>query len=128
MSAEDSIPTRLKAGLPGLGEASETDIQRRAEELARSDGRDSFTDADLTRAAAELSGANSAPDAPEATDVALGEMTTWDDPVDQAGHQVSAVPLEDEVSAAELLVQDGLEEADHSTRNAAAEEAEDTGS
>lgn len=128
MSADDSIPTRLKAAQPGLGEAAEIDVQRRAEELARSDGRDAVTDADLTRAAAELSGASTAPDAPEATDPALGEMTAWDDPIDQAGRRVPAVPLEDEVSAAEQLVQDGLEEADHSTRNAAAEEADDAGS
>ena len=123
MDAELPIPDRLEAGSPGLGEASEAEIEQRAIELATADGRDAFTDADLARAAAELAGG--APDTlvPEADAPIVEELESWDEPVEQHGRHVERTELEDEASVAEQLMEDGLEEADHSQRVAAAEEA-----
>ena len=53
----------------------------------------------------------------------MEELESWDEPVDQHGRQVDRTELEDEASVAEQLMEDGLEEADHSQRVAAAEEA-----
>ena len=85
MDAELPIPDRLKAGSPGLGEASEAEIEQRAIELATADGRDAFTDADLARAAAELAGG--APDTlvPEADAPIVEELESWDEPVELHG-------------------------------------------
>src|SRR5688572_15284468 len=123
MDPEVPIPDRLKAGTPGLGEASEAEIEQRAIELATADGRDAFTDADLARAAAELAGG--APDTlvPEADAAVVEELEAWDEPVDQHGRQAERIELEDESSVVEQLMEDGLDEADHSQRVAAAEEA-----
>jgi len=123
MNSDHPLPDRLKAASPGLGEASGTDIERRATELAQIDGRDAFTDADLARAAEELGGSGPAALAPEVLTPEIAELTAWDDPVGQDGHHREKVPLEDENSVAERLVQDGLAEADHDRRVTAAEEA-----
>ena len=115
------LPTRLKAGSPGLGQASQTEVESRAEELAASDGRDAFTDADLAAAAIELGGGATTPVAPEAN-FALEQMTAWDDPPEQAGHRVERAPLEGEDNIGERLIEDGLAEADHAIRVSAADE------
>ena len=117
MNQNSILPTRLKAAAPGLGQASQTEIELRAVELAVSDGRHTFTDADLNRAAAELAGGG----ATEA-DPALGEMTSWDDPPEQSGHRVASTPSDDASNIAERLIQNGLDEADHDIRVAAADE------
>lgn len=119
MKPDAPLPDRLKAGSPALGEAANTDIERRAAELAHCDGRASFTDADLSRAAAELAAASAPPPAPEAADPSLAQVTAWDDPVGQAGHRIVRAQPEDEASIDERLVLDGLEEADHDIRTAA---------
>ncbi len=123
MNPDPALPVRLKAASPELGQASQAEIERRATELALSDGRDAFTDADLARAAEELAGGSTPTVAPEA-DPATEEITAWDEPPAQSGHRVPTVPLEDETSVAEQLVQDGIEEAEHDVRVAAAEDDE----
>ncbi len=120
MDEKPVLPTRLKAGSPGLGEPSTTEIERRALELARSDGRSTFNDADLAHAEAELAG-----DKPLAKErEAVDQVTPWDNPPGEAGRHVKPVPLEDEGNTAEELIQDGIEEADHDTRVAAEDENE----
>lgn len=121
MNPEHALPIRLKAGSPGLGEASQIDVERRAAELARSDGRDNFTTADLARAADELAGGSVGPIAPE-IDPILEKVTGWDDPPGESGRRVEPVPLEDEGRIDERLIQEGIQEADHDIRVAAAEE------
>ena len=118
MNPDPILPTRLRAGSPGLGQACQADIERRAAELARSDGRNSFTDADLTLAAKELAGGENAP-AAQSSDPGIDQVTAWDDPPDQAGRRVAPAAQEDERNIAEHLIQDGLEEADHDIRVAA---------
>ena len=123
MNSDHPLTDRLKAASPGLGEASAMDIERRATDLAQIDGRESFSDADLARAAAELGGSDATPLAPEAVVPAIEQLTAWDDPVGQDGHRTDRAPLEDERSIAERLVEDGIDEADHDRRVTAAEEA-----
>ncbi len=118
----DAIPTRLKASAHGLGEASETEIEQRARELARCDGRPVFTAADLLAARAELGGGTLHVVAPE---VALGQqgLMLWDGPVGEAGEQVLRASEDDEVNIGEQLVQAGMAEAEHDQRVQAAETA-----
>ena len=114
------LPTRLKAGLPGLGQASQTDIEIRAAELAHSDGRPKATASDLEQAEAELAGgATSAKAQGGQSDVI--DLTAWDDPLDQSGHRVAGSENEDDRSIGEQLIEDGVEEADHDIRTAATE-------
>lgn len=122
MNPEPALPARLKPAVAGLGQANQIDIERRAVELALSDGRDSFTDQDLARAAHELAGGINVSGAPE-VDSATEEIETWDEPPMQSGHRVPPVALEDENGAAEQLVTNGMEEADHDVRVAAARDA-----
>jgi len=122
MITDTILPTRLKAGSPGLGHASQVEVERRAKELALTDGRETYTDADLAVAAAELAGGGTSTEAPEA-DAELEEVTAWDEPPTQTGHLVAPIPLEDEAAIAEQLVEDGLDEADHDIRVAAAGQA-----
>ncbi len=118
MNTETLLPTRLKAGSPGLGHASQVEIERRAAELALIDGRSIVSDADMALAAAELAGGGTTAEAPEA-DADLEQVTAWDEPPMQTGHLVAVPPLEDESNISEQLIDDGLEEADHDTRVAA---------
>ena len=123
MNPDSPLPDRLKAGSPELGEASGTDVERRAEELAQIDGREFFTDADLVRAAAELGGGSSEPLPPEAVAPAIEILTAWDDPIGQDGHRAERALPEDDSSIAERLIRDGIDEADHDRRVSAAEES-----
>ncbi|MGV3662293.1 MAG: hypothetical protein ACO1TE_19060 [Prosthecobacter sp.] len=118
MNTDTLLPTRLKAASPGLGHASQVEVERRAAELALIDGRNTVSDADLALAAAELAGGGTTAEAPEA-DAELEQVTTWDEPPTQTGHLVAVPPLEDENNISEQLIDDGLEEADHDTRVAA---------
>jgi hypothetical protein len=114
------LPTRLKAGSPGLGQANQNDIESRAAELAHSDGRTKATAADLDQAGDELAGGASGTKGRDGQ-TAVNELTAWDDPPDQSGHRVEVVTNEDERTIAEQLIQDGVEEADHDIRAAASE-------
>lgn len=125
MSPDPSIPDRLKAGSPGLGAPDSNEIERRAVELAMIDGRQSFTDADLAQAAAELAGGTADNLSPEADAPIVEDLETWDEPVEQHGRQVEETALEDEAAIDEELIADGLDDADHSQRVAAAEESEE---
>ena len=124
MKNQSPLPNRLKAGTPGAGAPSETEIEQRAIELARCDGRDAFTDGDLERAAAELGGLAEPANAPE-SDAVAEQITEWDAPLDQSGHRVETRSLEDEATIAEQLIEDGNEEADHDLRVAAEEDRGD---
>lgn len=119
---ESPLPERLRAGSPGLGAASAAEIEIRAGELARSDGRSAFTEADLDRAARELAGSPGSLPPPELTNPMVEQLTTWDEPLDAEGHRVHENRLDDETSVAEQLIEEGMREADHDSRVAAAEE------
>ncbi|WP_395744797.1 hypothetical protein [Prosthecobacter sp.] len=122
MSASTLLPTRLRATAPGLGQASQLEVEERAAELALSDGREKVSDADLAQAAAELAGGGTTVEAPE-EDAAFTPLTLRDHPSVQTGHLVITASSEDEEHViAEQLIGNGLEEADHDLRVAAEKE------
>jgi len=49
------------------------------------------------------------------------ELTAWDEPPDSTGTSAHRTPMEDEVPAAEQLIEEGLEEADREQRLAASD-------
>jgi hypothetical protein len=110
MKSKSELPGRLKATASGLGEASQTDIDRRAAELAQIDGRSVFTDEDLARAEAELGArANGA------------EEATWDEAAEDVGKRTRPVRLENDSNLGEQLTQQGMADADHDQRLAASD-------
>lgn len=50
------------------------------------------------------------------------QVSRWDEPMGEPGHRASRTPLEDEASAAELLVGHGVDEADEELRDLDEEE------
>lgn len=114
---------RIQIHGAGVGEISEADIATRAQELARMDGRHSATAADRMRARDELIHAGPPP-APEA-DETVEPVRLWSEAVGSTGHQAPRVMPEDEISPVELLVNEGLEEAERDQRLSASENQED---
>lgn len=112
MKSTSELPGRLNATASGLGDASQTDIDRRAAELAQIDGRDAFTDEDLARAEAELGARTND-----------GEDGTWDEAADDVGKRIRRARLENNSNLGEQLTQQGMADADHDQRLAAADEA-----
>ncbi len=78
------------------------------------DGRPAASAADLIRARDEINSPVT-PDAPE-VDATTARLQEWDESPESSGHMVPRIPPEDEVSATELLIEEGLEEADHDQR------------
>jgi hypothetical protein len=109
MKAHRDLPDRLKAAGRGLGEASQTDIERRAAELAQIDGRNASTDQDLARAAAELS--------PTSNDGGHGHEAVGDQ-----GKRTERARLENDSNLGEQLTEQGVAEADHDQRLASTED------
>ncbi len=122
--SDAALPNRLRAGSKGLGAPSVSEIEIRALELAKSDGRSLATEADFDRATAELSGYSGSLPVPELINPAVERLTTWDEPADAPGIRTRDNQMEDEVNVAEQLIEEGMREADHDSRVAAAEEAE----
>ena len=117
MKPHPIIPTRLKAASPGLGYPSQVEIDARAAEIALSDGRTQFTEADTDRAISELSGGRPDPTAPEA-DPTLEEFAS-EDALEPAEPPLEPPPQAEDPNLAEILIEEGLQEADHDTRVAA---------
>ena len=115
MSATTLLPTRLRASAPGLGQGSQIEVEERAAELAVSDGREKVSDGDLAQAAAELAGGGTTMEPPEAG-MAPRSLTVWDELPLQTGHLDHIAAPEDPECIAELLIENGLEEADHDIR------------
>jgi hypothetical protein len=105
----------------GIGEISDSDIQRRASEIAHMDGRSEAAEQDRFRAREELLHAGTPPPPPEA-DESTKPVESWGKGPASRAQRGVRTDLEDEVSAAEQLVSEGLEEADHDQRLSATEE------
>jgi hypothetical protein len=68
------------------------------------------------------------PLAPEIVDPKLAELTKWDESPDSSGHRVPPITPEDEAQDTELLVEEGLDEAEDELRDLDGEEdVEDEG-
>ena len=112
----------MEVGGAGAGELSAAGIEKRARELAHTEGRDEVSDSDRARAREELSGPVHLPTAPEAISPELEELVACDDPASSSGHKVEPVGLPSDESIGEQLVQEGLDEADHQLRVAAVDD------
>ncbi len=107
------------------GEISRKSIETRALELARIDGRDMWNKGDLQAATEELGGSWHPDTEPELVVPELAELVTWDEPVTSEGQAIPRTPLENEANVGEILIQEGLEEADHDRRVAVEEDDDD---
>jgi hypothetical protein len=113
MKIPASRPGKILQHEHGLGLAAPTDVYRRARELARIEGRRRASPTDLRRAAAELRGAGVAPTLDEDEVGRAGLSRDPSEPPSLYGRQVPDQPPEDEQSAPERLVAEGVSEADH---------------
>lgn len=125
MDPQSNPPGRIEQHNAGLGEVSAAQIEVRAGELARSDGRREPNEGDFQQARQELEGAVGPPGAPEEVQGQLEEVVAWDQPVHASGTRAPRVGLDDENTAPEQLVQEGVEEADHDRRLASADDGEE---
>jgi len=96
----------------GLGVTDDADIERRAEELARIDGH-RVNDDHRRQAAAELSGGGLPATTDEDAESVGGLSRDPSEPPSYTGRQIANQEAEEEGFAAERLVTEGVEEADH---------------
>jgi hypothetical protein len=112
---------KINLGDDGLGVASPELVEKRAGELATIDGRSEPNEVDFVSAKAELLGVGVHDLPPETGNVDTESLTGWES-LESRGSRVERVLPEDETSAAETLIEEGLEEADHDQRLNAARE------
>jgi hypothetical protein len=118
---EPAIPlAKIAVGSEGLGTVSPDLVEQRALELAKTDGRAEANEKDLAEARAELLSGEPLT-AAEVPDPAVDQITAWDDVPAETGSRAPKFGTEDEANIAQVLVEEGLEEADHDARVAAAE-------
>jgi hypothetical protein len=86
----------------------ESQIEQRAVQIARDEGREIPTSEDRTRAREELLGPNETLGDPEVTPELGREITAWDEAPESSGRVVEKVGLEDEASIGKELVEKGL--------------------
>jgi hypothetical protein len=118
-----NTPGRIQIHGAGIGELSESDLERRAQEIARMDGRNAANAVDRARAREELLHAGPPP-APEA-DETEHPVRLWSEAAGSAGHQAPRIGPEDEESPVEQLFNEGLEEAERDQRLSACEDQDD---
>ena len=111
---------KINSGLAGFGAPTVESIEERAVQLARIDGRKEANEADRTLAQAELQGAIE-PQSPEATPP-VEEIVMWDEAPGSFGTHAPQVHPDDDAQIGEVLIEEGVDEADHDSRLAAAEE------
>ena len=114
---ETSIP-RIQLHGNGIGEISDDDIRRRAEELAHLENRNTPNKADHQRALDELRQVGPPP--PPEADESHSPIRKWSDAIGSTGHQAPKVGFEDDLIT-QQLVEEGVEEADGDQRLSAAE-------
>ena len=112
---------KIVTGSAGLGTVTPGMVEERARDLARTDGRTEVNDRDRAQARQELAGPDRDATGPETGGGELENVTAWDESPADHGTKAREVLPEDEANIAEVLVQEGLEEADHSQRVAAAD-------
>jgi hypothetical protein len=96
-----------------VGVADDVALRERARELAVIAGRPAkeILDSDLEQARREMNGEEGL--VPEATPAEnLSEEDRWNPVADSSGHKVPNMPASDEQTAAESLVEEGIEEAE----------------
>lgn len=110
----DKVQPKILGGTEGLRTVTPRIIDRRAREIARSDGRVQPNDLDRTRAREELVGVTSASEGLST----VGEPDRdWYTPRGSSGEKAPTVRPEDEENMPEKLIQEGVDEADHDQRS-----------
>ncbi len=113
MKITPEISGKISNHSQGLGTVTHDSVESRAQELAVINGRvaKEFTEADWQAAKLELSGHPTGEDAAEEESVAA--VTRWDEEPGTSGHHVENANAPDEQTVAELLVHEGVDEAEH---------------
>lgn len=108
--------THIEVGGIGVGQTSEEDIERRALELALSDGRNHVNDIDLLQARREF-GALATNDPEDPSDeIPEAERSGDGFPSVDTGTRAERIELDDEANIGEALVEEGVAEAEHDSR------------
>ena len=115
MKTDETQPTtgKISRGTEGLGTVTQKMIEKRAREIARTDGRAQPNDLDRTRAREDLTGATSASEKPPTQEKPGRD---WQMPLVSTGEKAPTVRPEDDENIPEKLFQEGIEEADHDQR------------
>lgn len=113
MKIKDNIGSRVSKGLEGVGEISLEMVEERAKEIAvlKSRSAEDYTDEDWLLAKIEL--LNPQWDSALQEEKVLEKMETWDQSPVESGAEVDVKPLEDETLNVEMLVEEGVREAEH---------------
>ena len=104
---------KILRGTEGLGTVTQQMIEKRARDIARSDGRTQSNDLDRARAREELTGATSGSEKPPTQE---DSGRDWQMPLVSTGEKAPTVRPEDDENIPEKLIQEGVEEADHDQR------------
>ena len=104
---------KIISGTEGIGIVTPQMIEKRAREIARTDGRTQANDLDRSRAREELTGAAS--DSERAT-TREEPGRDWQMPLVSTGEKAPTVRPEDDENIPEKLIREGVEEADHDQR------------
>lgn len=121
MSDTNPPNAKILAGNSGLGVPSPEQVDARALELAKMDGRSDANEADVRAARAELLRRDEPEQSPE-VDERTEDLMTWDEPVGSTGTRAPKVGPDDEFAGVQDLVEEGIEEADHDQRLTASDE------
>ena len=105
---------RVSTHSAGLGTVTEEMVRQRAREIALINGREEsqVLDSDLDQARRELQGRERLYPLPTEAEN-LPESKRWNPMASSEGHKVDAVPVADEQTTAEKLVEEGVGEAEH---------------
>jgi hypothetical protein len=120
---------KVANNMKGVGEISRSMLEKRARELAKLEGRETPSEADLARARRELSGGSDLDRRQEAIE-SLPESARWNPVPGSRGKEHLEIPNEDEDdegrNESAQLVEEGVQEAEHDQMIKAEEAAEST--
>ena len=116
---QESTPGKISVGEKGLGTPTPEMVEERALAIARSDGRSEANDLDRECACDELTGKAALADIGEED---KNPRSPWNAPVVSTGEKAPVKGPVDEANISEMLIEQGIEEADRDQRGAAAEE------
>ena len=116
-------PAKIIHHSEGLGTPTADMVRKRAQELARINGREEFNDEDWREAKRELHGGHQTNDTNGNMDMATA-VSEHDMVVCSMGHHVENVGLDDQDSMVEELIAEGMDEAVHEQMLAARGEEE----
>jgi len=120
MSERPAVSGKINFGVNGLGVPTPEMVEERARAFAKTDGRAEPNENDRVLARQELLGVVE-PQTPEVSPE-VEKITEWDEPAAATGSHIEACLPEDEATVDEVLVEEGLDEAEYDLRKSAAEE------